>query len=85
MTYFFPQFVFHLLLSQEGGQKEAKQAQEYEESYTLEKEDQFRGDCLDMLWSLKRIVRVQIPIKRISLSLSETICATMKPVTSSRL
>lgn len=65
--------------------KEAEQSQECEESHTLEKEDPFRGDCLDILWSLKHIVRVQTPIKRISLSLSKMICATVKPVTSSCL
>lgn len=83
--YFLPLFVLHLLLSRDGAQKEANQSQECEENHTLEKEEPFRGDCLDMLWPLKHIVRVRTPVKRISLSLSETICATVKPATSSCL
>lgn len=56
-----------------------------EESHALEKEGPLGADCLAMICSLKRIVRVQSLIKKISLSLSEMICASVKPVTSLHL
>ena len=56
-----------------------------EESHALEKEDPPRAECLATICSLKHIVKVQTLIKRIDLSLSETIFASVKPVTSSHL
>lgn len=58
-----------------------------EERDALEKmtERALRDDCLAMIWSLKHTVRVQTLIRRIILPLSETACASVKPVTSSCL